>query len=405
MAIALHLKNSYERLLPTLWRYFLAQYGKVFLLSLFGFLVILLSTRLEDFARFVTLGASLSHALLYVVYQIPYVLQIALPLSSLIASLFLFQKLSETRALTAIRATGMSLFELMAPLLLISSLVAIFTFYVILDMSASAHFAGKNLEFHLRSMNPLALMHNAKMLDEGGMSVEMNGSLQRDRLASNCIMAIRGKENGRTALFIAKELRVEGNHLKGAQLTLVSTLTSTDPNQYDHLILENAKENTIAIEDLSKAINTKHLKIGDDDLKFGLLIAKKNDLKKQLVERAGGKGKEKEKEKEKLGPSKKLLKDRLNHCYSELTRRVSLSFSIITFALLGAAFGSTTGRITSKKRLIPVVILTSLFLLCYLGAKAVESNAILASGLFITPHAFIITIAIRRLRHIQRGTE
>ena len=92
--------------LPTLWRYFLAQYCKALGVSLFGFIIILLSTRLEDIARLVSLGASFLPIVLYILYQIPYVLQLAVPISSLVASLFLFQRLSANNELTAIREIG-----------------------------------------------------------------------------------------------------------------------------------------------------------------------------------------------------------------------------------------------------------------------------------------------------------
>ena len=114
--------------LPTLWRYFLTQYMKVFSLSFFGFLIILLSMRLEDFAYFLSLGADLPATFLYMIYQIPYVLQIALPISSLIASLYLFQKLSQNSALTSLRAAGISLLEIITPLLLFSITLALITF-------------------------------------------------------------------------------------------------------------------------------------------------------------------------------------------------------------------------------------------------------------------------------------
>ena len=377
--------------LPTLWRYFLTQYIKVFSLSLFGFLVILLSTRLEDFARFISLGADLPATFLYLLYQIPYVLQIALPISSLIASLYLFQKLSQNQALTSLRAAGISLFELVAPLILFSIFLALITFHFLLDVSATSHREAKQLEFRLRSMNPLALMHNSKLMEEKGFNVDMKGSLQREGEASDFILAMRSGENNKATLFIAKNMKVHENHIKGSNIAFISTFENQEPAQSDHLVIENSKENIIHLDDLSSAVNTKRLRLGNDDLKLALLIAKKNDLSKQYQERKF------------LDKSTRYVNRLLARCYSEFTRRISLSFSIITFAILGAAFGITIGRLNSRKRIIYALILTSFFLVCYLGAKAMDESPMAASVLYFLPHVVIISISIVRLSRIQKG--
>lgn len=119
-------------LVPVLWRYLLWQYGKTLALSLAGFLLILLSTRLEEAAKLVSFGTSIGSVVLFVLYQIPYVMQIALPISTLIGALYLFQRLSTNNELTAARASGMSLFELLTPLLLFSLFIAMLSFSVFL---------------------------------------------------------------------------------------------------------------------------------------------------------------------------------------------------------------------------------------------------------------------------------
>ncbi|HXF29278.1 MAG TPA: LptF/LptG family permease, partial [Chlamydiales bacterium] len=340
--------------LPTLWRYFFSQYAKVFGVTLFAFLVILLTTRLEEFARFVALGSNFISACLFVLFQIPYVMQTALPIASLIASFFLFQKISQTQTLTAIRATGVSLWELICPLLLISSLLALFTFQVILNVSAAAHFQSKKLEWRLRSMNPLSLMHNPKLLAEVGASIEMKGSLQRDGKTEDFIMAIRGSNEGRSALFIAKQMQVKDDRLVGKNLSLVSTLSTGTENHYDHLAIENAKENVILLEDLSRAVNTKRLKVSNDELSFPMLLAKKKDLKAQLDG------------KKPLYQKESHVEKLYERTCTEIARRISLACACISCAIAGAAFGMTTLKTSSRKRMILLVLLTCVFLLSFL---------------------------------------
>ncbi len=392
--------------LPTLWRYFLVQYIKVFSLSFFGFLAILLSMRLEDFAHFLSLGADLPATLLYLIYQIPYVLQIALPISSLIASLYLFQKLSQTSALTSLRAAGISLLEIIAPLILFSITLALITFYLVLDVSANSHKHAKELEFQLRSMNPLALMHNSRAMEEKGFNVDMKGSLQRDGKATDFIMAIRNNDSEKIALFLAKKMRVEGDKIIGTNLAFISSFENAkannegaklegtkleEANHFDHLVIENSKENIIQLEDLSKAVNTKRLRLSNDDMKLALLVAKKNDMQTKVEE------------KKFLGQSKRYVGRLLTRVQTEILRRISLSLSIVTFALLGVAFGTTFSRTHSRKRLLYALLLTSFFLLCFLGAKGMEGNVEPASVLYFLPHIVLIALSCQRLLRMQKG--
>ncbi len=379
--------------LPTLWRYFLTQYIKVFSLSFFGFLAILLSTRLEDFAHFLSLGADIPATLLYMVYQIPYVLQIALPISSLIASLYLFQKLSQNSALTSLRAAGISLLEIITPLILFSITLALITFYLVLDISAISHKRAKELEFQLRSMNPLALMHNSKAMEEKGFNVDMKGSLQRDGKATDFIMAMRNGESDKIALFLAKNMKVEGTRLIGSNLSFISTFENEETNHFDHLVIENSKENLIQLQDLSKAVNTKRLRLSNDDMKLALLVAKKNDMQTKVEEKRF------------LGQSKRYVNRLLCRVQTEISRRISLSLSIVSFALLGAAFGTSFGRIHSRRRLIYALLLTSFFLLCFLGAKGMQGAVMPAVLLYFLPHIVLIGAAILRLVRMQKGLQ
>jgi lipopolysaccharide export system permease protein len=378
---------------PTLWRYFLSQYMKVFGLSLFGFLVLLLSTRLEDFARFVSLGASFPLAALYIAYQIPYVMQIALPISSLIASLFLFQKLSQNKALTAMRASGLGLFEIITPLLVASTIIALLTFRFVLDVSATARHRAKELEFRLRSTNPLALVHNKKMLEAGGVSVEMKGSLQRDGRTTDFIMAVKNHDNSHPYLFLAKEMWVENNIVRGKNVSLISTFEGPRPAFYNHLLIENSRESFFCLDDLSRAVSDDRIRPSNDSSQLRFLFAKKKDLAEQLaMKKADGK-------------KAKHQQNLYSSCVSEIERRASLSLAILSCAMFGAAYGMFSTRVSSRLRLFIVAGAMMFFLISYLGAKAIDRNVTLAAWLYFLPHLLFFAIATVRLRNIEHGQE
>lgn len=382
------------KVLPLLWRYIFAQYGKIFALALFGFLLILLSTRLEEAARLTSTGAAVDSIALFIIYQIPYVLQIALPISTLIASLYLFQKLSINNELTAFRASGVSLFELILPITVLSLFIAFFSFQIIFDISARSHLATKKLEYHLREEQPLAAMYNSRLLERQGISLEMKGSLLSDNYASNMIMAVKSSEQGNCSIVIMKKVASFDNQLNGHLFSLINTKPSAEVGGYDELLIENAYENKTPLQGLAFFTNKKkEWTAGNDLLQLPLLLAKKENLEQKIAENIPLEKKNKR--------SKKLLA----RVYSELSRRLSLSFAIISFTLLGAAFGCTVGRQHSKKRFLPVIALAALFLVTFLAAKGIPEKAVLSSILYIAPHIIIILASIHRLQKLQKGIE
>ena len=379
---------------PLLWRYFFWQYAKTFGLSLCGFLVILLATRLEDAAKLISTGAPLHSVMLYIIYQVPYVMQIALPIASLIASLYLFQKLSTNNELTALRASGISLFEIIVPLILVSSLLAFFSFYVIIDTSVKSHLAAKKLEFNLRQTHPLAVLQNSRLLQQQGISLDMKGSLISDKQASDMILAMKRNDERNCTLILAKNIASSGFSLEGQYVSLITTKATEKLDGFDDLLIENSKESTTPIQSLTLFTNKRKMwKANDDLLKFRLLLAKKKLLleKKQAY----------------LLTNKRIsrITKKLQHINIEIIKRLSISVAIISFTCLGSAFGCKVGRKGSKKRYLYVFLLASLFLVSFLAGKGLEEKGRISTIFYLVPHFVIIICSYIRLRRIQEGRE
>src|SRR5271167_846396 len=102
--------------MPIIWRYLLRSYFQVFSLCVSSFISMLLVLRFQDIARFATSGTSNYNIVLFTLLQIPYILPIAIPVSCLIASMILFQRLSQSHELTAFRTCGIGLKEISTPL-------------------------------------------------------------------------------------------------------------------------------------------------------------------------------------------------------------------------------------------------------------------------------------------------
>lgn len=79
--------------------------------------------------KFLDRDVSAYHIALYYLYSLPYIVVLTIPVSMLLASLFTFGQLAKYGELTAMKASGLSLYRLQYPMLLASMLVsaAVFT--------------------------------------------------------------------------------------------------------------------------------------------------------------------------------------------------------------------------------------------------------------------------------------
>src|SRR3990167_2854629 len=112
------------------WRYALQSSSRVFLLSVTTFIAVLIITRFKEIARFTALSGDFAMTGLFILYHIPTILPIAIPISALLGSFLLFQRMSRSRELTALRASGFSFKKIIAPLLAVSLLLSAVDFWM-----------------------------------------------------------------------------------------------------------------------------------------------------------------------------------------------------------------------------------------------------------------------------------
>ncbi|MBL7661333.1 LPS export ABC transporter permease LptG [bacterium] len=107
----------YQRI-PLLYRYLLEQFLSSLALTLAIttalFVIVDLFERIDDFIRE---GAQIRDVLSYIIFNIPVILHLMLPVAILVATVLSIGRLSQRSEITAMRACGMSLFSLAMPLL------------------------------------------------------------------------------------------------------------------------------------------------------------------------------------------------------------------------------------------------------------------------------------------------
>lgn len=382
--------------MPILWRYLLTQYLKVLLLCVLSFIGVLLTTRLEEIAHFITLGAQGYYIFWFVLHQIPYILPIALPISCLISAILLIQRLSLTYELTAMRACGISLRQILMPILTASAFLAVGNFYVISEMATESHLTTSLLKNELRAVNPLVLLRNKHLLRMKGIYFDTLGPSQSGESASDIVLAMPNKSNNRLNVMVAKNLQANARSFTGRGVTLISSMRSEDNNRFDHLMLENIKQATTLVQDFTQMVQKKAWALNNDHLRISLLLVRLQEEKKDLLQA---------RENQRPPAEQKQIGRSIDRVYSEITRRLSVAFAVITFTFMGASFGIGISRNRTNRGLYFVIGLASLYLISYFVGKGIDHMLLAASLLYTIPHLIIISLSAWNLNRIAKGIE
>lgn len=379
-------------LMPIVWRYLLAQYIKIFSFCTLTFIAILLTSRLDDIAHFATLGPGLPLVLKFTFLQIPYILPIALPLSCLISSVIIFQRLSISHELTALRAAGFSIKKIFTPILLFSVILALFNFYTVSELATSSHLQTSMLKSEVRSVNPLLLIRNKHLMRSKGYYFDTLGTTSAGELASHVVLATPNKEGNGINLMLADELKASPKEFHGKGVSIITNVKSKSGSPNDQLIIENVQATTTSIDDFTKMIEKKVWTLNNDHLGLPLLLTRLQGHWEELSQANTAEG-------------KKAIKRNCYRCLSELFKRISVGFSPFTFTLMGATFALSISRQKSSRPIIMIVALAALYLVSFFSAQGLAHHLAVSTTLYFVPHIIIIGLSLRTLSLVSRGYE
>ncbi len=382
-------------MMPIIWRYLLKQYLKVFLLTTCSFVAVLLVTRLKEIARFASLGPELRYVLLFVFYLIPYILPIAIPISCLLAGILLFQRLSHTHELTALRSCGFSLRQITFPVLMTAAFLALINLYIVSELTTYSHLSSRRLMHQISTINPLFLLQNTQMLKMREIYVQ-TGNLENGKIVDDLIIVARDENNNRLNLMSTKKMVLVDKILEGNDINIISNIKTTEPHEFDNLIIENQDVMLTSARDLAGLMKKSGWRINNDYFQLSQLLVRTKELYQQfreqrLLDTDSGKI--------------RGLKQQLNRCFSEITRRISSAMATFTFTFLGVSFGMEISRNRRKQGLIFVIILPAVALASFFAAKSMEQHFFRATMLYIIPHFIMIGFAIWGLSRVSKGIE
>lgn len=150
--------------------------------------------------------------------NIPFVLQFTIPMATMTTALLLFTRLSLDGEITALKACGMSLWDIVTPLLWTSMLLTATSLWLSGDVSPRCRFAQRAIITRLANTDPLALVEEGKFVrDFPGFLLyvgKRNGEIVEDiviyELAENQVRGSVRAKSGRISVDVPNQkLRVD----------------------------------------------------------------------------------------------------------------------------------------------------------------------------------------------------
>jgi len=351
-------------------KYLIKSYVKIFLLSTFGFILILLITRIKHIARFFVITQNPFKVILFTIYQIPHILPFAIPISCLISSYILMQKLSKSFELTALRSTGLSIKKIIFPIILLSFFISLLNFFIISELTTFCRIKTKKISSSEVNLNPIILLERQNFLKIKNSYIDFK--FKKNKNCGKNLLFINARE--RLNLTIAKRLNIIENQLIGKNVSIISYFNN--PNNFDNLVIENQDIMTTKADVISKYMKQISSNINFLHLPTKMLLAKSY-----------------------------LDKNKKTYIFSkiEIARRISLSFSAFSLTFIGICFGIEIQRRASKKKIFYAFLLSMLILMSFTVGKAFKDYRYISILIYVLPQIIIILISGRSLKKISEG--
>jgi len=362
--------------MPLIYKYLLRRFFQIFALSNLTFIAILLLMRLQLIARFATFSNQPLAVALFTLYQIPYILPLAFPISSLISAFILMQSLSQTLELTALRASGLSLKKIMSPLIITALFLALIGGLITSEITPRTRFLSQDLVYKITTSNPLLLVQKDKLMKVKHSFCDMT-AYDAGHKVGDLTFIFPGRKSGRLSLLNVKKLKLKEDQLVGTNLAFLTTL---EGKERDQIILENQQKMVTSSPSLAQMMIGKSWTLDAEFLPYKWM--KLHFLK----------------DPEK--PIKALRRFRI-----ECARRLSLALCSFTLTILGGIYGMQIGRKAKKKGLLYAAIIAALLLFAFAAGQSFHQNAMHAALCYLIPHPIAWGFGLHYFRRRGRGLE
>lgn len=147
-------------------RYLLHDYLVMFFITLLIFTFVMCVGAVVRAIDLVARGVSMGVILRAFSYNVPYILTFSIPMSTMTTVLLLFGRLSLDGEITAMRASGLSMWQIISPLVFMSIVLSGVCVYLNVSVAPNAHFARRQALANIGIQDPISLLEEGRFVRE-----------------------------------------------------------------------------------------------------------------------------------------------------------------------------------------------------------------------------------------------
>jgi lipopolysaccharide export system permease protein len=352
--------------------YILKEFLGAFGMSMFVLTFVMVLGNLVKFAELIiSKGVPLLLATKLFLYLIPYLFTFILPISALCGTLLSIGRLSGDNELIAIRASGVNLFKLLVPVLLVGFMLSLFSVILNNQIIPASHYKSREIMLELGSENPTAALEEGTFITAFEKFILFIYHIDGHKFSNIRIYEPQGEDKPPRTIIAKKGEFIVLPEKKILKLKLVDgTSDEINPSDPDNFYKLNFKTYFMNI-DFKKQKESK----GDKKTKSMTLT----ELRQKIpsFRKAG------------IDPAP---------LYTEIYKRLTLAFSCLVFIILGAPFAMITKRREKSINFGFAFVIVALFYLMLLGCEALSIEGKLAPSLAMAiPNTIFGAIGITML--------
>ncbi len=308
----------------------------------------MMGVNLVKIFEFMSKGVPFSSAGAFLFYLMPMALSLTIPVSVLVSIMLVFGRMSADNEITAMRACGISIFQIISPIIIISFILTCLCLYLRLETAPLYSSKAKMLIKTVGLRHPLAILEPGRSVEYENYSIYVDDKIGENGLKDIQVLVL-SKDRSRVQQDItASSGRIELDEEREIMRIILDNATVTiREGQGENPRITVSKEMEFSI-DYGKNFNKIHLV----SMPRAMTL---NEL---------------------FGATRFFLRNNRDttHLKVELNQRIALGLSPIAFLLLGLPLAIRTSRRETSINLFLSVILAGVYFISIMIFQAFDSK-------------------------------
>ena len=338
--------------------YFLKEFvgPLIMVMCVLGFVMTLVGTVKDIANQVINRGVDILSILKILVLMSPYMFTYALPIALLVATLLSFGRLSSDNEIIAIRANGINLFHLVAPLLVLGLILSMVLVIFNNQISSYAHFAYRKTIIDVGVKNPTAAFEEGVFINSFQKYIIFIYGVDHKNNRLNNVRIYEPQGEGKpTRTIVAKAGEfVTDQVTHSVKLKLIDgTSDEPDPESPTNFYKLNFKTYFMNLN-LMKNKDRKKLEKKPKEMTISELRQEMIKLSKEGIP---------------MGPF-----------ITKITEKITLAFSCLVFILLGIPLAIITRRREKSVNLGLAVVIMAVYYPLLIGCEALGIEGVINPG-------------------------